>query len=140
MDTSRGPALKSVSIMWAEGVSDDEARTAVRTVQDFLRVVYDVCLKSGVTLGATAIRPFGTWVIPSIPPGDPYSGTHWYVDTAYDRGLGQVVGPRFLELVKKEPWQSANPHFDVAILDRDLTDGDKGGFVLASTLPGTATV
>jgi hypothetical protein len=143
VDATRGAAMKSVSIMWAAGVSEDEAQTVVGTVRDLLRVVYDICLKSGVVLGPTAIRPFGTWVIPSIPSGDPYSGTHWYVDTAYDRTLGQVVGTRFLELVKREPWQSANPHFDVAVLDRDLTDGPEksaSGFVLASSLPGTATV
>ena len=88
--------MKSVSIMWAEGVEESEARTVVATVRDLLRSIYDVCLKSGVLLSPTAIRPFGTWVIPSLPPGDPYSGTHWYVDTAYDRGLGQVVAPKFL--------------------------------------------
>ena len=45
-------------------------------------------LKAGVGLSPTAIRPFGTWVIPSIPAGDPYSGTHWYIDTAYDHASG----------------------------------------------------
>lgn len=137
--------MKSVSIMWAEGVAEDEARTVVGTVRDLLKVVYDLCLKAGVLLAPTAIRPFGTWVIPSLPPGDPYSGTHWYIDTAYDRTRGQVVAPRFLELVRDEPWQKANPHFDVAVLDRDLADPPRQrtsdhGFVLASVLPGTATV
>src|SRR5581483_738678 len=159
MDASRGPwagrgpwssaavapAMKSVSIMWAEGVTEAEARTVVATVRDLLKSIYDVCMKAGVLLGPTAIRPFGTWVLPSMPPGDPYSGTHWYVDTAYDRGLGQVVGPRFLELVRNEPWQRANPHFDLAVLDRDLADPPRQGaaetqFVLSSALPGTAAV
>ena len=159
MDASRGPwagrgpwssaavapAMKSVSIMWAEGVTEAEARTVVSTVRDLLKAIYDICLKAGVLLGPTAIRPFGTWVIPSMPPGDPYSGTHWYIDTAYDRALGQVVAPRFLELVRNEPWQRANPHFDVAVLDRDLADPARQGvgethFVLSSALPGTAAV
>jgi predicted Zn-dependent protease len=137
--------MKSVSIMWAEGVTEDEARTVVGTVRDLLKAVYDVCLKAGVLLAPTAIRPFGTWVIPSLPPGDPYSGTHWYIDTAYDRALGQVVGPKFLDLVRNEPWQRANPHYDVAVLDRDLADPERQAameraYVLASVLPGTATV
>ncbi|HEV8637523.1 MAG TPA: hypothetical protein VG370_25160 [Chloroflexota bacterium] len=136
--------MRSVSIMWAEGVTEAEATTVVGTVRDLLKVVYDVAVRSGVALGPTAIRPFGTWVIPSIKQGDPYWGTHWYIDSAYDQGLGQVVGRRFLELVKQEPWQRLNPHFDVAVLDRDLTDvpAKRIGtdFVLASALPGTATV
>ncbi|HEY3080809.1 MAG TPA: hypothetical protein VGM69_13015 [Chloroflexota bacterium] len=145
MDATRRPApMKSVSIMWAEGVSEAEASTVVATVRDLLRVIYEVAIKSGVALGPTAIRPFGTWVLPSIKQGDPYWGTHWYIDTAYDRGLGQVMGPRFLELVKQEPWQRMNPHFDVAVLDRDLTDAPAKrigtDFVLASALPGTGTV
>ena len=145
MDATRPAApMRSVSIMWAEGVTEAEATTVVATVRDLLKVVYDVVVRSGVALGPTAIRPFGTWVIPSIKQGDPYWGTHWYIDTAYDQGLGQVVGRRFLELVKQEPWQRLNPHFDVAVLDRDLTDvpAKRIGtdFVLASALPGTGTV
>lgn len=144
MDAARRPAMKSVSIMWAEGVTEAEARLVVGTVRDLLKVAYDVCLKAGVLLAPTAIRPFGTWVIPSLPPGDPYSGTHWYIDTAYDRALGQVVGPRFLELVRNEPWQRDRPHYDVAVVDRDLTDpavaAPDDPYVLASALPGTATV
>jgi predicted Zn-dependent protease len=142
--TRRAAPMKSVSIMWAEGVTEAEATTVVSTVRDLLRVIYEVALKSGVALGPTAIRPFGTWVIPAIKQGDPYWGTHWYIDTAYDRGLGQVMGPRFLELVKQEPWQRMRPHFDVAVLDGDLTDEPSkrigADFVLASTLPGTGTV
>jgi len=133
--------LKSFSIMWAEGVTDGEAATVVSAVKELVKLVYDVCTKAGVPLSPTTIRPFGTWVIPSQPAGSPYSSIHWYVDTAYDRRLDQVVAGRFLELVKQEPWQQERPHFDVAVLDRDLTERDgRSGFVLASSLPGTATV
>jgi hypothetical protein len=138
MAAVRGPAMKSISIMWAEGVTDAEAATVVKTVKQVVQVMYDLCLKAGVGLSPTAIKPFGTWVMPSIPAGDPYSGTQWYIDTAYDPALGQVVAPRFLELVKQEPWQIASPHLDVAVLDRDLTDGASS--VMGSSLPGTATV
>jgi predicted Zn-dependent protease len=147
MDSSRISTMKSFSIMWAEGVQETEARLVVNTVKELVRLAHGICLKAGVGLGPTAIRPFGTWVIPSVPAGDPYSGTHWYIDTAFDAALGQVVASRFLDLVRREPWQSANPHFDVAILDRDLTDGPDrrpdgpdSQFVLSSVLPGTATV
>ena len=132
------PPLKPVSIMWAEGVTEAEARTAVQTVRELLKVIYQVALKSGVAIGPTAIRPFGTWIIPSIKHGDPYWGTHWYIDTAFDAVRGQVVAGRFLELVRQEPFQQQNPHFDVAILDLALTD--ESGPALASVLPGKATV
>jgi hypothetical protein len=138
MAASRGAAMKSISIMWAEGVTEAEAATVVNTVKQVVQVMYDLCFKAGVGLSPTAIRPFGTWVMPSIPAGDPYSGTHWYIQTAYDQARDQVLAPRFLELVKQEPWQIANPHFDVAVLDLDLTEGS--GSVLGSVLPGTATV
>ena len=138
MALPRGAAMKSISIMWAEGVTEAEAATVVSTVKQVVQVMYDLCFKAGVGLSPTAIKPFGTWVMPSIPAGDPYSGTNWYIETAYDKALGQVVAPRFLELVKQEPWQVANPHFDVAVLDLDLTDGT--GSVMGSALPGTATV
>jgi hypothetical protein len=138
MAAARGPAMKSISIMWAEGVTDAEAATVVNAVKQVVQVMYDLCYRAGVGLSPTAIKPFGTWVMPSVRPGDPYSGTQWYVETAYDQALGQVLAPRFLELVKQEPWQIASPHFDVAVLDRDLTEGS--GSVMGSVLPGTATV
>ncbi|HEY3110365.1 MAG TPA: hypothetical protein VGL23_16510 [Chloroflexota bacterium] len=138
MAALRGPAMKSISIMWAEGVTDVEAATVVNAIKQVVQVMYDLCYRAGVGLSPTAIRPFGTWVMPSIPAGDPYSGAQWYIETAYDQALGQVLAPRFLELVRQEPWQIASPHFDVAVLDRDLTEGS--GSVMGSVLPGTATV
>jgi predicted Zn-dependent protease len=107
-------------------------------VRELLKVIYDVALKAGVAIGPTAIRPFGTWIIPSIKQGDPYWGTHWYIDTALDARHQHVVAARFLELVRREPFQQQNPHFDVAVLDMELAE--EGRAVLASALPGTATV
>jgi predicted Zn-dependent protease len=139
--------VKPVSIMWTAGVSEAESEIVVDTVKSFLAVLYDACLKVGILPGSTTIRPFGTWVIPSMPSGSPYSGTQWYIETSFDRSLGQVVAPRFLDLVRKEPWQIRSPHFDVAVIDLDLTDVPEKtvsqqdtDFVLASVLPGTATI
>lgn len=125
--------------MWAEGVTEPEARTTVQTVREMLKVTYGVAQRSGVAIGPTAIRPFGTWIIPSIKHGDPYWGTHWYIETALDPAGQQVQAPRFLELVRQEPFQQQNPHFDVAVLDLDLTD-EGGASALASALLGVATV
>src|SRR5438128_10271223 len=103
MAALRGPAMKSISIMWAEGVTDAEATTVVNTVKQVVPVMYDLCYRAGVGLSPTAIRPFGTWVMPAIPAGDPRSGTQRYIETGYDQALGQVLAPRFLDLVRQEP-------------------------------------
>lgn len=134
--------MKPVSIMWSQGVDPAEAELAVAAVRDFLRVVYAVGTAAGLAVPPTAIRPFGTWRIPSIPRGSPYSGTHWYLDASYDPQRHQVVGARFLELVREEPWQKRDPHWDVAVIDRDLVDRDdqSGAFSLATTIPELATV
>jgi hypothetical protein len=137
--------MKPVSIMWSQGVDASEAEVVVASVREFLRVVYEIGHRVGLALPPTAIRPFGTWYIPSVPRGTPYSGTTWYVDTSYDAGRQQVDGSRFLELVRNEPWQKSNPHWDVAVIDRDLTDADgmvgrPRDFVLGTAKPELATV
>lgn len=113
--------MKSVSIMWTQGVETTEAQLVIVAVRDFLRLVYSIGHRAGLALPPTTIRPFGTWEIPSKPEGSPYQGTHWYVDNSFDPLLQQVSGARFLELVRDEPWQKSNPHWDVAVIDRDLT-------------------
>jgi hypothetical protein len=139
--------MKPVSIMWSQGVDTSEAEVAVASVREFLRVVYEVGHRVGLALPPTAIRPFGTWYIPSVPRGSPYSGTTWYVDTSFDPLRQQVDGSRFLDLVRDEPWQKSNPHWDVAVIDRDLTDSVRDGsagrgreFVLGTSVPELATV
>jgi predicted Zn-dependent protease len=137
--------MKPVSIMWSQGVDASEAEIAVASVREFLRVVYEVGHRVGLALPPTAIRPFGTWYIPSVPKGSPYSGTTWYVDASYDAGRQQVDGARFLELVRDEPWQKSNPHWDVAVIDRDLTEAESAAgrsrdFVLGTSVPELATV
>jgi hypothetical protein len=137
--------MKPVSIMWSQGVDASEAEVVVASVREFLRVVYEIGHRVGLALPPTAIRPFGTWYIPSVPRGTPYSGTTWYVDTSYDPSRQQVDGTRFLELVRDEPWQKSNPHWDVAVIDRDLTDaqslsGRPRDFVLGTAKPELATI
>jgi hypothetical protein len=139
--------MKPISIMWSQGVDTSEAEIAVASVREFLRVVYEVGHRVGLALPPTAIRPFGTWYIPSVPKGSPYSGTTWYVDSSFDNGRQQVDGSRFLQLVRDEPWQKSNPHWDVAVIDRDLIDsglelaaGRSRDFVLGTSAPELATV
>ena len=138
--------MKPVSIMWTQGVDTAEAQLVITAVRDFLRQVYSVGHQAGLALTPTTIRPFGTWYIPSQPEGTPYWGTHWYIDNSFDPSRQQVVGTRFLELVREEPWQKSNPHLDVAVIDRDLVDKvpraaeTEVEFALGATVPELATV
>jgi predicted Zn-dependent protease len=139
--------VKPVSIMWTQGVDTAEAQLVVAAVRDFLRQVYAIGHQAGLALPPTTIRPFGTWYIPSQPEGSPYWGTHWYIDNSFDSSRQQVIGARFLELVREEPWQKSNPHWDVAVIDRDLIDkapqiADEGyaEFALGASIPELATV
>lgn len=139
--------MKPVSIMWSQGVDPAEAQLVVSAVREFLRLVYGIGHSVGLAVPPTAIRPFGTWYIPSVPQGSPYWGTTWYVESSYDSLRKQVVGRRFLDLVRDEPWQKSNPHWDVAVIDRDLIDGPietvddrRGEFVLGTSVPELAAV
>lgn len=138
--------MKPVSIMWSQGVDTAEAQLAVSAVREFLQQIYAIANAAGVALRPTAIRPFGTWYIPSVERGSPYSGTSWYVDTSYDPVRRQVVAERFLDLVREEPWQKRDPHWDLALIDRDLVErvtappepGD--GFALGVAVPELGAV
>lgn len=139
--------MKPVSIMWSQGVDSGEAQIAVSAVREFLRLVYTVGNGAGLALPPIAIRPFGTWYIPSVPEGSPYWGTTWYVDSSFDALRQQVVGAKFLSLVREEPWQKSSPHWDVALIDRDLTDSEtvavsssNPDFVLGTSVPELAAV
>ncbi|MBX6771213.1 MAG: hypothetical protein IRY83_05765 [Chloroflexi bacterium] len=139
--------MKPVSIMWTQGVELSEARLVITAVRDFLRLVYAIGHQAGLALPPTTIRPFGTWYIPSRPEGSPYWGTPWYVDNSFDPVRQQVIGARFLDLVREEPWQKSNPHWDVAVIDHDLIEqlpdhpGDPGDdFAFGVAIPELATV
>ena len=139
--------MKPVSIMWSQGVDASEARVAISAVRELLRLVYTVGGEVGLALPPISIRPFGTWYSPSVPEGSPYWGTTWYVDSSFDALRKQVVGTKFLNLVREEPWQKSSPHWDVALIDQDLVDNDNvarsssgPGFVLGTSIPELATV
>lgn len=108
-------------LSWSEGVSEPEAETLVHAVQAVLNWLYfrrfDVFFDPPVRL-----HVFGNWVIPSLVNRHDYWGTQWYVDTAYDPASERVLGPQYLELVRQEPWQRAEPHLDLSLIDQDLTD------------------
>ena len=112
---------KFISVMWSEGVSEHESDVLVNAIDRLLKWLY---LRNPSALAQPPIqaRVFGNWVIPGLLPDRPYWGTQWYIDTSFSAELGCVIAPTFLELVRQEPWQKGDPHFDLALLDQDLTD------------------
>jgi hypothetical protein len=138
--------VKFISMTWAEGVSEAESEVFTQTVDQVLKWLY-LRHTSALLEPPIRVRVFGTWVIPALVPDHPYWGTQWYVDTAYDDELKRIITPVFLELVRQEPWQRNDPHFDLALLDHDLTDFPAplaklrpDHYTLGSSFPGTAAV
>lgn len=135
--------MKAISIMWTEGVEDLEARSALIAVQKVVETMLHASQEKRLFLPGPDIYPFGTWIVPSIPRGQPYWGTQWYVDNSYDEGTQQIIAPKFLELVQAEPWQQADPHYDLAIVEQDLALEERlKGFIstLGLVMPGVATI
>lgn len=137
---------RSISLTWSEGVTDRESQTMMDTVQQVLTRLY-LRLPSALVDPPIQVRVFGNWVIPALLPDGPYWGTQWYIDASYDDELHRVIAPAFLGLVRKEPWQRADPHFDLALLEYDLTDFPSvvarllpGHYTLGSSFPGTTAV
>jgi hypothetical protein len=112
---------KSISLAWSPGVSEKESEILTETVERALMSLY---LRYPEALAARPlpVRVFGNWIIPALFPDNPYWGVQWYLDASYDAQVKQVIAPTYLELVRKEPWQQLEAHYDLVLLDEDLTD------------------
>ena len=139
--------LKSISFHWTPDVEGWEAETVVSTVAHLQEVMFVLGQRAGLSLVRGPLRPFGTWVIPSLPRGSPYWSILWYVQESLDEQTGQLYGPRFLEMVRDEPWQQAGPHYDVAIVHADLLDepvrnlvGEDRPYVFSSVSPDLGAI
>ena len=139
--------MKSISFQWTEGVAPWEAETVVSTVAHIQEVMLVLGQRAGLSLERGQLRPFGAWIIPGIPRGAPYWSTRWYVDQSLDKASGQIYAPKFINVVREEPWQQVGPHYDVAIVHADLLDAaerNAGGasdpHVLAAAEPDLAAV
>jgi len=141
MDESR-----FISIAWSEGVTDEESAILTATVEQTLRWLY-MRMPAAFERPPIKVRVFGNWVIPALEPDSPYWGTQWYIDASYDREVSRVIGPEYLELVRREPWQRMEPHFDLALIDQDLTDFPsplarirREHYALGTSFPGSMAV
>jgi predicted Zn-dependent protease len=133
-------------MMWSEEVRDIEAAVAVQIVQELITGLYRRHWPLGLILPPVDLRAFGTWVLQGAPEGSPYWGTQWYIEQSYEPSVDKLVGSRFLSLVRAEPWQRADPHYDLAIVAQDLIASDDvlarapDSYVLGATVPGLAAV
>ncbi len=143
--------MKPISILWSDGVSEAEVKAAVTALRDFLRYVQTVGFEQDICLAPITVRPLGNWIIQGAGGSGAYHSFRWYWQTSLDERSGQVSAATFIEIVRYEPWQHAEPHFDLALLHSDLrddvTDTDEdaasGGeypLVFACTEPGLVTV
>ncbi len=139
--------MKSISFQWTEEVSPWEAETVVSTVAHIQEIMLVLGQRAGLGLSRGQLRPLGTWVISGVPRGSPYWSTSWYVQESLDRDSGQIYAPKFINVVRHEPWQQIGPHYDVAIVHPDLLDapernagGTSDPHVLAAVEPNLAAV
>lgn len=135
-----------LSLMWSEDVRDIEAGLAVHTVQEVISDLYRRHWPLGLISPPVDVRAFGTWVLEGVPEGSSYWSAQWYVEQSYEPSVDKIVSSRFLSLVRTEPWQQSDPHYDLAVVARDLIASDEtlssapDSFVLGAALPGVAAV
>ena len=136
----------SISLTWSAGVTDWESEVFSRAVHQTLHWLFfrhpDAFFDPPIR-----VETFGNWEIPAIAGREPHWGTQWYVDSAYDRDLGRVIAPVYLELVRRAPWQETTPHLDLALLEEDLTEFPaplarqrRDHYCLGTSYPGQAAV
>ena len=128
-----------ISLTWADGISEGDARISVQTIAGGITRVGERVGPWFRSQALPTIRPFGDWVILAMPRGSAYSSLDWYLNHCRTPGGNRLDGPAYLRLVQLEPWQSSTPHFDVALVSQDLADSG-GESVLNVALPGLAAV
>ncbi|MCE5257805.1 MAG: hypothetical protein LLG44_01935 [Chloroflexi bacterium] len=137
---------KYISVTWAEGITEHEHTLAVSALEQVLRWL-NLRHPAAFEDPPLHIHLFGNWVIPPLAPDKPYWGTQWYINRSYDEEVERVITPVFLELVRQEPWQKAEPHYDIALLEQDLTDFPAplarlrpAHYTLSSSFPGMSAI
>jgi hypothetical protein len=138
--------VKFISVTWSEGISEREHVVLASALEHVIRWL-NLRHPAAFDDPPLRIRLFGNWVIPPLVPDHPYWGTQWYINRSYDQELEQVITPVYLELVRQEPWQKMDPHYDIALMEHDLTDFPAPlarlrpeHYALSSSFPGTSAI
>jgi predicted Zn-dependent protease len=90
------------------------------------------------------LRNFGAWRNCHWRNGDRYlnwQSVDWYLRVAFDfsRNETQFHGGKLMELLWNEPWQEAEPHYDIVLTKSDMYDVDCN-FVIGLAVQGFGTV
>jgi hypothetical protein len=138
--------VKFISVTWSEGINEWEQTVLANTLEHVIRWL-NLRHLPALKDPPLRIRLFGNWMIPSLAPDHPYWGTQWYINRSYDQDLEQVITPVYLELVRQEPWQKVDPHYDIALVEHDLTDFPAPlarlrpeHYALSASFPGTSAI
>ena len=121
-DHEQGIRRSEIYFCRTNGVPESEYEAIIA---GFERIINE----TGRTL---TLKNFGAYTLNN----DPYGSPDWYQTSALtrrDKGFGTQVSAAALdELLRNEPFQKQNPHYDVMIVDRDLTtmlDDTKNNFI-----------
>ncbi len=128
-----------ISLTWSQDVEEGEAHVLVYTVSYLVAQLGKRMPFWFQFQALPQIRPFGDWVILMMPQGSAYSSMDWYMKHSVTPDDKAIDGAAYLRLVEMEPWQSSTPHFDLALVGRDLNDA-QGRSVLSVVRAGIAAV
>ncbi|MGQ9555577.1 MAG: hypothetical protein ACUVWR_15865 [Anaerolineae bacterium] len=132
--------MKSISVSWASGVEDEEAVQCLTAIVDVITYLYHRHWPMGLIVPIVGLRPFGSWVIPALPEGSPYSSFDWYVESAYNEDWQAMDAERFLSLVEAEPWQQESHHYDFSVVHLPLRLGNSPNHLGLASRPNIASV
>lgn len=123
-----------MNVMWDAGVTEAEQEAVRRGIRGVLRAAGD----PGI-----AVRHFGVWRSPDWRRRGglvPWQSVDWYIDTVQRRSRpGQLHVGRLLGLLRDEPWQASEPHYDVLVTSHDLYD-ENCRFCIGMAYHGFGTV
>ena len=132
--------MRFISLTWTDGLSQTEAILIVRTVHEAVLQARQQWPVRGNIIEVPEIRPFGYWVLQGAEPGQVYGSMEWYINKSFDQENRQLLGRRYLQLVRDEPWQHQTPHYDLAVVHQPLFDEVDQHSVFGSAVRGRAAV
>lgn len=117
--------MRSVSLTWTAGITQEEATVFVEAVHEAFRVAFAHLPDKGLLVTFPEIRVYGDWHLKNADPEMDYASFTWYCETAIDLDTQAVNAEHLLTLMMREPWQQEMPHYDLALLHLPLIDKEK---------------
>ncbi len=129
-----------ISMTWTPDVDAEDARELIRTIESIYELLRHHLGTPGQFDPLPIVRVFGAWSLTAAPAGTAYSDIKWYVARSLDADQEHILASRYLQTVILEPWQSTQPHFDLALtslaLTNDLTGAVPAKGALGFSRPG----